>query len=237
VRLPHPLYEAVSDAFAGYAVWHLARRPEFAYLRRRGSVLDGLRGADEPGGGAEFLRFHRAMIRGYRWIEERATGGAYRIAAWDGLPPWVAGAFDDQLGPAYLEAAYAEIGRLVDAGSADELGAFLTADRAGGLPGIVRLAHGTISDIEAADTPGRDRQDADIGHPATAPGNAHFWALYGWVDDLFAEWQRRHGEAVDRSPTPPVRTAVDHLAILVALGAQLQRGLDALPRYPSVFDD
>jgi hypothetical protein len=50
-----------------------------------------------------------------------------------------------------------------------------------------------------------------MGSPDTAHHNEHFWSLHGWIDELFAEWQRAHGEPVDQSPQPPIAAGHGHL--------------------------
>ena len=77
MRLPDNIYNAVKPLFAHHAPWHNARKPENRSLRGPGTLFPGLKGIDEPGSGEQFLRFHRDMVRLFKWVLANTPGPAY----------------------------------------------------------------------------------------------------------------------------------------------------------------
>ena len=79
---------------------------------------------------------------------------------------------------------------------------------------IHNRSHGQIADVRGYDTfPGDPRlDDADMGSPATAHHNEHFWGLHrGGLMKCFAEWQRAHGEPVEaQNPLSPAAMGHGH---------------------------
>lgn len=202
--LPGALQDALSDHLPSHGCWHVARQPGQEVLRRRfkGECSRRLHGLDEEGSGCDFLRFHRRMMRHFAWALARTPTPDFRFESWPGptLPGWVEKAIRIERPDFDLGAAYETIARLVH-GSIDELGTFIEqnpghAPRPGA--GIHTRVHRAIARFESS------LYDADrtglMSDLRRAPLNIFFWTLHGWIDDIFAEWQRAHGEKPDQSP-------------------------------------
>ncbi|MDX2043558.1 MAG: tyrosinase family protein [Acidobacteriota bacterium] len=207
MRLPDHIYNALKPLFAQHADWHVARMPEHSHLRGPGTHFPGLQGLNQAGSGEQFLRFHREMVRIFKWVLANTPGPAYPYTPWPRLPDWVANLFESSR-PGFLAEAYQETNRLVIEGTADELGNFIEATRLSSHPvrGIHNRTHGTVAAYERQ-TFGVSNPllvDAQMDSSRTAPHNEHFWGLHGWIDEVFAEWQRLHNEIVDQSPLDPV---------------------------------
>ncbi|MCG3160287.1 MAG: hypothetical protein JMDDDDMK_01356 [Acidobacteria bacterium] len=209
MRLPEHIYHAVKPHFSHHAAWHEARlsnAPE--------NHFPGLIKTDKPGSGEQFLRFHREMIRVFKWIIANTPGPQYRHVPWEKLPDWLANLFEAAQ-PNYLTAAYAEIDRLIVEGTADELGNFIEATGVSQHPhkNIHNRAHGTIAGYENLTFGANNARlaDAKMNNFSSAPHNEHFWGLHGWIDDVFAKWQQQHGETVDQSPLQPDHSGHMHL--------------------------
>ena len=216
-RLPANIYQACIAPFAHHAVWHTARHPDWSGFAKARKVFPNIKLINQAGTGEEFLRFHRMMVREFKWIVANTAGPAYAYEPWPALADFVVQSLD-QDPPDYVAGAVARIAQLVTSGTADELGNFIEATEFGGVPqpGIHNASHGAISDFEHL--PGNS--DADMDDLAQAPHNEYFWHLHGWIDGLFADWQRNHGEAVDQSPMQPMDMGVTHP--LVALSSVLE---------------
>lgn len=178
------------------------------------SQFPNLKFLNEAGSGEEFLVFHREMIRHFKWQVDQTPEADYRYEPWPDIPSWIVAAFE-QSQPGYLAAAQAEIQRLVQVGTLDELGAFIEATQTALNPArnLHNRTHGLISAMERNVTIAAASllsifspvvpitvDDADMGNLATSPHNDHFWQLHGWIDERYADWQRAHGETVDQSP-------------------------------------
>jgi hypothetical protein len=218
MRLPDELYHAAKPVFAHHAPWHAVRRPANAHLRGPGTAFPNLKGTNEAGSGEQFLRFHRDMVRVFKWLLINTPGSTYAYSPWEQLPSWLADVFEAAR-PGYLAIAYAHVEQLINAGSADDLGNYIEATAlAVGQNGsdLHNRAHGTIDHYES-DHFGADTErlvDARMGSFATAPHNEHFWGLHGWIDNRFAAWQLAHGEAVNQSPLAPHDAGHGHLMIM-----------------------
>jgi hypothetical protein len=191
-RLPANIYQACIAPFAHHAVWHTARHPDWSGFAKARKVFPNIKLINQAGTGDEFLRFHRMMVREFKWIVANTAGPAYTYEPWPALADFVVQSLD-QDPPNYVADAVARIAQLSTSGTADELGNFEH------LPG---------------------NSDADMDDLAQAPHNEYFWHLHGWIDGLFADWQRNHGEAVDQSPMQPMDMGVTHP--LVALSSVLE---------------
>jgi hypothetical protein len=227
MRLPDHLYNAVKPLFAHHAPWHNARQPANRSMRGPRTMFPDLKGTDEPGSGEQFLRFHRDMVRLFKWVLANTPGPAYPFSPWDQLPPWLAGLFD-ATSPTYLPTAYARIEHLVQHGSVDELGNYIEATplaAAQEASDIHNRCHGTIADYEPRTFGANNERlrDAQMDSFAMAPHNEHFWGLHGWIDNRLAAWQVAHGEAVDQSPLPPSQSGhvhmMDHMAEMPVMPA------------------
>jgi hypothetical protein len=203
--LPAPLQDALRDHLSFHGCWHVAREPGQEVLRRRfkGECSAELHALDQEGSGCDFLRFHRRMMRHFRWTLGRTPTPDFRLETWVGpvLPPWVEDAIRADRPEFDLGAAYETIGRLARDGTIEELGTFIeqnpsNASRPGA--GIHTRVHRAVARFEST-LYGTDRTGL-MSDLRRAPLNIFFWTLHGWIDDFHAEWQRRHGETPDQSP-------------------------------------
>jgi hypothetical protein len=214
MRLPDHIYQAVREPFAHHATWHIARIDPEGH--GPGSPFPELRGLDEPGCGEQFLRFHRDMVRVFKWVVENTPGPAFAYEPWPRLPSWLEEEFASQQSGFPLAEAYDELGRLIKAGSADDLGNFIEATELSDHPArnVHNLSHGLIHVYEVRTLGAEDPRLEDAGMDGfpTAPHNEHFWGLHGWIDNLFADWQVQHGETVDQSPLPPEESEHAHFS-------------------------
>lgn len=204
MRLPEHIYKAIKEPFAHHGPWHVARQPENGRLRGPGNAFPDLKSLDDAGSGEQFLRFHRDMVRMFKWFVENTPGPPFAFEPWDRLPSWLEEEFGTVPWP--LSETYDDIDRLVKEGSADDLGNFIEPtnldSRVGS--GVHDSAHGFTHRYEVR-TMGADNAalvDAGMNSFFTAPHNEHFWGLHGWIDSVFAEWQAQNGEDVDQSPLP-----------------------------------
>lgn len=198
MRLPDALYQAMLPVFEHHGFWHFARIPANPNFEAARKVFPHLKLVTEPGSGEEFLRFHRVMMRNFKWLVENTPAAAYQFVPWTQLPDFLV----ELLGPNSVSTALAGIEARV-AGSADELGGYIEANRVVQPPpagaNIHNYSHGAISEYEQlpADS------GADMKSLIESPYNEYFWKLHGWIDDYFAAWQSGHGEAIDQSALDP----------------------------------
>lgn len=62
------------------------------------------------------------------------------------------------------------------------------------------LSHGAVSEIE------KEKglpEEYSMGRPSTAHRNSVFYQLHGWIDELYASWQRTQGDEPDLTPKQP----------------------------------
>jgi hypothetical protein len=175
-------------------------------LRRRfpGECARELRGVDEPGSGCDFLHFHRRMLRHFYFVLAATPVDGFSFQPWTGerLPDWVESAIADRDPSFDLDAAYRKISEFVAGDDVDALGSFLEGGfRQVNTPGagLHAQVHFAVAYVETKLYPG----DTTVLMSQMGPsvGNVFFWTLHAWIDGLYAEWQRRHGQAVDVSPT------------------------------------
>lgn len=214
MRLPHHLFLRTRDAFRHHPVWHLARLRE-SWLpsvhrplwQRARATFPMLRYLDQPGAGEEYLRYHRALIRAFEWLADANPAAGVVYAPWPRLPEWLTRAFsrDDGHGPGFLEGADDRIRQLLEEGTADQIGQFLEPTDVARAPfdGVVGAAYQLVARVEALTLDPTLVAGAELTALSTAPNNAAFWGLHGWVDEQYAAWQRRHGEPVDQTPLAP----------------------------------
>ena len=204
MRLPDPLYGAVKPLFVSHARWHAARDPSNGVLRGPGTEFPSLLGLDQRGSGAQFLTYHREMIRTFVGVAARHPAAGFSYQPWTKIPVWLVDFFAWSQ-PGFLDGALAGARDIVRRGTADELGNFLESTLVTNDPfrGVHNIAHGNIAAYEehrfGADHPGL--RDAGMDSSASSPHNEHFWGLHGWIDEMYAELQRRRGEAVERFET------------------------------------
>jgi len=217
MRLPDHIYNALKPHMAHHAPWHIARFPDNTALRGPGTNFPDLKALNEVGSGEQFLRFHRIMVRVFKWVLQNTPGPRYQYAPWPKFPLWLSNEFDVAR-PSFLLDAYAEVQRLITNGTADELGNCIEATELDTRPvaNIHNLAHGTIHRYEVRHFGENNPRlrDAGMNSFSTAPHNEHFWGLHGWIDERFADWQRNHGEVVDQSPLPPQHSGHEHMLTL-----------------------
>ena len=143
---------------------------------------------------------HRRMVRHFKWVLAH-TSSTYPYAPWtaNGLPSWVEellrrDEFD-------VTSTYRTVTRLIRDGSSDDLGGFLEPNELfSGQPGagVHNHVHRVIDQWERQLNPGDE--SAAMGDMETAPGNVFFWKLHGWIDEIFAAWQRANHQDVDQTP-------------------------------------
>ena len=202
MRLPDDIYNSVRVAFAHHGGWHAVRKPENKNNVVLKALFPDVKRTDEPGSGEEFLRFHREMIQKFKWVIANTPGTTYVFAPWKQLPDNLA----VSLGADFVSAMHAGVARLIEEGTADDLGHFLEARQVDAqnneLPGsgIHNQCHRSIGLAEAGVAPALTA-GAKMNDLFEAPNNAHFWELHGWLDDIFAAWQKAHGETL-QSPIP-----------------------------------
>ena len=208
MRLPSPIYELAAKYFAHHGCWHELRNPKYSQAQRDecfkpGEMLPNpLRSTREKGCGEDFLRFHRLMIRQFKWIVETAPPPKYEYRSWIDFPSWLSQIFD-AMDPFYRQKLSRRLYAMVQDSSLDDLGQFIEGEESDDLfPHIHYLAHDAISDYERrvfGPQPTCDMSDMSI-----ALYNEHFWGLHGWIDDIYARWQEHHGEKVDQSALKPM---------------------------------
>jgi hypothetical protein len=218
MRLPDPLSRAVRVLSPLHARWHLARHPQRADLRGPGTEFPDLLPTDRRGSGKQFLEFHREMIMSFRKILAAHPSTGFAGNAWTEIPLWLVDFFS-WAQPGFLDGALVRTETLVGEGTADDLGNFLESTLVTSEPfrGFHGLAHANIAGYEEQRF-GRDHpflRGAAMDRAETSPHNEHFWGLHGWIDDRYAELERRRndapvafdgrGSALTTISRPPVR--------------------------------
>ncbi len=209
MKLPEPLFAAVRDHMRDHGWWHLARCrerwipvPQRADWARARAAFPRLAYLDQPGAGAEFLRFHRMMMRHFHWLRLNTPGHGLEFAVWTSIPAALRG-----LLPAdYLADAHVRIMELVIHGDEDQLGGYLERTYLDYSPGsnLHTALHGLIDAVETRDHPGDPSLiEASMADLSVAHHNVRFWELHGWIDNIYALWERAHGKVPDQSPMQP----------------------------------
>ncbi|WP_288375402.1 hypothetical protein [uncultured Pseudomonas sp.] len=214
MELPEPLLSAVKKLFDGHhPYWHLARVQESempnasarAAWKAARQMFPTLKFRDEPGAGAEFLTFHRDMMREYKWLLEQFPDVKISYQPWTSIPDDVANFIEKNfnVSAGHVNAGSKEIDKLIKSGSLDELGAFMEPcpdDNQEFGAGLHDLAHGAVSYIEEGNGLARD---FSMGSPSTAHRNKVFYQLHGWIDECYAAWQTAHNQSPDTTPKAP----------------------------------
>lgn len=208
MRLPDTLCDAMRPHM-NHSGWHIARlreqwlpigeRPDWRIARNE---YPNVKYLDEPGSGREFLVFHRNMIRSYKWFLTQPSAAQVVYQPWREIPDWLAARFH----PGAMGATYARILHLIRYGTADQLGSYLERNELDTSPGcnMHNLAHGYIARHEAENFVNDPRlAGAGMTDLSTACFNEHFWGLHGWMDEIYAMWQRLHDEPVNQEALDP----------------------------------
>jgi hypothetical protein len=206
MKLPEPIFSLVQEHFACHGCWHELRlldSPELQKMRDKcfpkgpGSLWPkGLRSIQQQGCGEDFLRFHREMVRNFKWIVEKQALGSYTYVPWRDFPTWLSSALDQAGGPGYRGKLASDLARMVKHASLDELGQYIEGENDAELH-IHFGVHAIVHEYEERQF--GDQPQSDMGYFATAPRNEHFWGFHGWIDEIYAQWQRSHNERVDQS--------------------------------------
>jgi Common central domain of tyrosinase len=199
MRLPINIYTLTRKHFDCHACWHEMRSPSIPQ-EKRNQCFPGLRALGQRGAGEDFLRFHREMIRNFKWLLQDAPGTKYRYRPWYDFPTWIE-CLLDAFHPTYRRQLKSQLDEILEE-SLDELGVYIEGyGLKDDFPAIHWVIHGIVSDFEKLNF--GPQKTADMGKMETAPNNEHFWGLHGWIDNMYARWQRKNGEQVDQSPLEP----------------------------------
>lgn len=249
MQLPSAILDEVHRYFdAHHPAWHLARErknPAWSLDDQKAwdaarKMFPTLKFRDEAGAGAEFITFHRDMMREYKWILDQHTDAGLTYSPWPSIPKDVADVIDNEFVgmSGYTSTGEKELQTLAETSSLDGLGSFMEpaprADPANGR-GLHDFSHGAVSEIEKKlHLPAK----YSMGSPSTAHRNIVFYQLHGWIDELYASWQRAHGEQPDLSPKKPGMHGHDHMLSLdvdrdVSL-SQIADAADRLVGFPTL---
>jgi hypothetical protein len=207
MKLPSPIYDITKKYFAHHGCWHLLRSRSYTQRQRdecfpAGMMLPNpLRYMGEKGSGEDFLRFHRLMLRNFKWIIMSALPPKYEYKPWNDLPVWLASILD-AMDPNYRSNLGRRINYLVMSGSLDDLGQFIEGEEGDDtFPHIHYLVHDVVADYECQHF--GPQPLCDMADMTVACYNEHFWGFHGWIDDFYAQWQVQHGEYAEQGPLEP----------------------------------
>lgn len=246
MQLPKPILDEIRRYFdPHHPAWHLARVKEAdlqtpaqraAWKQARKMFLT-LKFRGDPGAGDDFVRFHRDMMREYKWILAQHPGAGVHYDPWPAIPDDVRKVIESNF-PNEVAQGTQGVDRLTTQGSRDQLGAFIEPDPQGVFTngqGLHDLSHGAVAEIEQATVP----QEFSMGSPSTAHRNLIFYRLHGWIDERYAEWQRAHGEQPDLTPLKPAdMNGGDHhrfnleAALDIFAASHIAKAADELVRFP-----
>ena len=103
MELPKNIYDLAQTYFGHHGCWHFLRTIDDdlggQHVRDRcfppGDLWPkGLRAQGEPGSGEDFLKFHRMMIRNFKWIVMTAAPPKYFYVPWADFPDWLSSILD-----------------------------------------------------------------------------------------------------------------------------------------------
>ena len=208
MRLPLAVYKLTKMYFGHHGCWHRLREPTFTQAQRDECFPPdevfpkGLRNWNEKGNGEDFLKFHRLMIRNFKWILEQLPEPRYAYIPWKDFPDWLAPIID-AADPTYRERLEKELEKKIRTAELDDLGQFIegAAGANDDFPQVHWLVHDLVAKYEALIF-GR-QPAANMSDMSTACFNEHFWRFHGLIDHWYAQWQREHGEKVDQSALMP----------------------------------
>ncbi|HYM77085.1 MAG TPA: tyrosinase family protein [Candidatus Dormibacteraeota bacterium] len=148
------------------------------------------------------MKFHRLMIRNFKWILMTVTPQKYFYVPWADFPNWLSEILD-AMDPFYRQRLGCAIDEKVLNTTLDELGRLIEGrpDKAT-FPDVHSKVHLLVSIYEQ--NVFGPQPACDMSDPRVAAYNEHFWKFHGWIDEIYARWQTAHGEAVDQSPLKPM---------------------------------
>lgn len=211
MELPEPLLSAIKQQFdSHHPFWHLARVREAemktpknkAAWKMARDMFPALKFRDEPGAGAEFLTFHREMMREYKWLLEQFPDVNVVYEPWPTIRDDVRTFIENTYQLSVTDGLNGVSGLTVS-GTLSDIGGYIEpspVDNSKSGAGLHDASHGAVSAIEK--TQGLS-SDFSMGSPSTAHRNIVFYQLHGWIDERYAAWQRAHGEVPDLSPKEP----------------------------------
>jgi Common central domain of tyrosinase len=206
MKLPSPIFESVKSAFAHHGCWHSLRvfgtNADLARCFPQGAMLPNVpRLVPNCGCGEDFLRFHRLMIRNFKWIIDNSPLPKYRYASWTDFPDWLSPLIDGVTSATYRQELAGTLNSMISNSNLDALGQFIEGEKNDG-PHIHYIVHELVHDYEESHY--GPQTESDMGVPALSPCNEHFWAFHGWIDDIYARWQTAHGESPNRTSLKPM---------------------------------
>jgi hypothetical protein len=217
MKLPNNIYAMVKEYMGHHGCWHKLRREDYSQEARNRCFSpggpshwpwpNGLKEQGQQGSGDDFLKFHRLMIRNFRWIVATAPGPRYSYIPWQQFPPWLIDIFT-MVDPRYVTRVNEDLDGIVSnsAKSSDDLGRRIEGPQIGAaFPNIHSNVHGAVSDYEFKHFGAQT--SCDMGKASVSMLNEHFWGFHGWIDNYYAHWQIAHGDTVDQSPVKPVTMA------------------------------
>lgn len=207
MKLPAPIFDHAKKYFAHHGCWHELRSPSYSQAVRnkcfpKGEMLPNeLHKRGERGCGEDFLRFHRLMIRNFKWIIKAAPPPKYYYAPWSDFPNWL-GPILDAMDPFYRRKLNYKLEDMINNACLDDLGQFIEGERnEPEFPHIHYTVHEIVADYEFSNF--GPQPAANMGDPAVSAYNQHFWGFHGWIDEIYARWQMAHGEAVEQDALEP----------------------------------
>jgi hypothetical protein len=237
MELPEPLLSAVKQQFdSHHPFWHLARvreaeikKPEHktAWKKAR-KMFPALKFRDEPGAGAEFLTFHREMMREYKWLLEQLPEANVVYEPWPTIRDDVR-VFIENTYHLSVADGLNGVSDLSVSGTLSDVGGYIEPspdNNAESGAGLHDASHGAVSAIEKVQGLA---SEFSMGSPSTAHRNIIFYQLHGWIDERYAAWQRAHGETPDLSPKEPTGMHGAHAMVHTAPDLEiLNNAIDAV---------
>ena len=224
MRLPDNIYELAKVYFGHHGCWHYLRLvpDDLGGQQVRDKCFPsggfnpwpkGLRMQGQEYSGEDFFKFHRIMIRNFKWIITNAHGSPYPYVPWTDFPDWLSSMLD-AMDPFYRRKLICAIEAMILGGSLDELGRFIEGSPDGRQEQIARMPalprpniHPTVHILVSVYEKNvfGPQTDCDMSNPYLAVYNEHFWRFHGWIDEIYARWQTAHGQSVEQSPLKPMK--------------------------------
>jgi hypothetical protein len=198
---PPQLYDLVKKTFPYEGDWHYARMPENADLRK---VMPNVVSDDDVRtSGKVFLQHLREMTRVFKYLAANKVLQD-ETRPWPKIPHFLV----VQLGASYTDTVQTEVNRLIVDGTENQLGGFI-AGTAAYMPAYISEEWaGCYARMLRAITVHEKREnthseDSNADDPCVATLNAHYWGFIGWIDSMYAAWQKRHNQLVDQTAIAP----------------------------------
>jgi hypothetical protein len=196
--------------FNCHGCWHLVRRLSGNNGKKiRNTCFPpndlwpaGLQEQGAQGSGDDFLKFHRQMVRNFKWILTQVPSSpAY--PPWSKFPGFVTDLFDVE-NSNFRRTFESDLQHMIEQDSSDALGRFIEDGQGATMKdmSVHSKAHGLIGLYEAKLFGGAAKV-ADMGNFNSSALNEHFWGLHGGIDEIYAHWQRLHGEKPVQSALKP----------------------------------